>query len=486
MTQLAVFEQVDASRRELSRTTKALLRSARLMLSSPGAYLLTLLLTSMLLSPCGGDVRVASVEAESTQGEEALHESSAAESSDSSESDDTITETLPRAEEPAPSRVVRRRRLPLVTPISPEINNHIIALAGRAERSETVFAKMGGSSVESRAYLHCLSRDRDLELGEFEALRPTIERFRSPRVQGQTSFARTSLAAQVGWSLRQGLTGRPSRILQEARATNARWALAFWGGNDVQGRNPRRYSERLLTMIAQLEGRGVVPVLAATTPRGDDENMDKWARRYNQVTRGIAEALALPYIDFYAAIQDLPNQGLAGDGVHPNVLLDGGRARACDFTEEGLERGQNQRNLRTLQMLHGLAAAPREAVEVEDDPHGEDAENHAPFDITALPFAEVVRPNSGALDGYSCAELSQQPGAEQVYRVEVDEAMALDFHVFRDDADLFYLGDSPEASGCVASAHNELSVVLTPGVHYVAVETAAETAPILIVDETIP
>ncbi|MFK7999571.1 MAG: SGNH/GDSL hydrolase family protein [Polyangiales bacterium] len=450
------------------------------MLTSPGAYLLTLLLTSMLLSPCGGDVRVASGESENTQGEETPSDTSA-ESSDSVQLDDAIETPPPSVEEPVPSRIVQRRDLPLVTPIGPEITNHIIGIAGRAERSETVFAKMGGSSVESRAYLHCLSRDRDLELGEFEALRPTIERFRSPRVQGQTSFSRTSLAAQVGWSLRQGLTGRPSRIIQEARITNARWALAFWGGNDVQGRNPRRYSERLLTMINQLEGRGVVPVLAATTPRGDDENMDKWARRYNQVTRGIAEALALPYIDFYTAIKALPNQGLAGDGVHPNVLLDGGRARACDFSEEGLQRGQNQRNLRTVQMLQGLAAASRTPVELESRPEGD-----APLDITALPFAEVVQPSAAVLDGYSCAELSQQPGEEQVYRIEVDEAIALDFRVYRDDADLFYLGDSPEASSCVASAHNELSVVLTPGVHYVSVERAAESAPILIVDETIP
>lgn len=454
------------------------------MLSSPGAYLLTLVLTSMLLSPCGGDVRVAAVESEATHGEESLSASSAAESSESTESTEpTELAVGPTVEEPAPSRVVQHRDLPLVTPISTEIENHIIAVAGRAERSETVFAKMGGSSVESRAYLHCLSRDRDLELGEFEALRPTIEHFRSTRVQGQTPFSRTSLAAQVGWSLRQGLTGRPSRIIQEARATNARWALAFWGGNDVQGRNPRRYSERLLTMIRQLEGRGVVPVLAATTPRGDDEDMDKWARRYNQVTRGIAEALSLPYIDFYTAIKDLPNQGLAGDGVHPNVLLDGGRARACDFTAEGLQRGQNQRNLRTVQMLQGLAGTPRVQSNIVLRPETETAE---PFDITALPFAEVVRPAAGTLDGYSCAELSEQPGGEQVYRIEVDEAMALDFRVFRDDADLFYLGDSPEPTHCVASAHNELSVVLTPGVHFVSVEIAADTAPILIVDAVIP
>ncbi|MFT5354757.1 MAG: hypothetical protein ACI9KE_001965, partial [Polyangiales bacterium] len=255
----------------------------------------------------------------------------------------------------------------------------------------------------------------------------------------------------------------------------------FWGGNDVQGRNPRLYSERLLTMIEQLEGRGVVPVLAATTPRGDSEEMDKWARRYNQVTRGIAEALALPYIDFYTAIKDLPNQGLAGDGVHPNVLLDGGRALPCDFTDEGLQRGQNQRNLRTVQMLQSLLGTQRGQMLVQLRP-----DTSEPFDVTALPFAEVVRPLAGTLDAYSCADSAEQPGDEQVYRIETAEAMALDFRVFRDDAELFYLGNTPDPSGCISSAHNELSVVLTPGVHFVSVEITGETAPILIVDEVIP
>lgn len=458
------------------------------MLSSPSAYLLTLFLTSMLLSPCGGEVLDGPAGAETTQGEESLasaradstHEAQdvAAENSESVESEPEVP-----SEHEAPSLLTRRRDLPLVTPISAGIANHIIQVAERAERTETVFAKMGGSSVESRAYLHCLSRDRDLELGEFESLRPVVEHFRTTRILGQTPFSRQSLAAQVGWSLRQGLTGRPSRIIQEARATNARWALAFWGGNDVQGRNPRRYAERLLTMIRQLEGRGVVPVLAATTPRGDSEEMDTWARRYNQVTRGIAEALALPYIDFYTAIKDLPNQGLAGDGVHPNVLLDGGRARPCNFTEEGLQRGQNQRNLRTLQMLEGLAGTPRGEPQVQAQAA---PPSSTPLALTALPFSQVVRPPSGTLDGYACAESGQQSGDEQVYRIEVDEAMALDFRVYRDDADLFYLGNTANASSCVSSAHNELSVVLTPGVHFVSVEVAADAAPILVVDETIP
>lgn len=451
------------------------------MLSSPGATLITFVLTSMLLSPCGSDVRVATVENENTHGQERTPAGDAPATDAPNEPE--APAAGPRVEAPEPSRVVQRRELPLVTPISGAIAAHIHQVRAQGERDDTVFAKMGGSSVESRAYLHCLARDRDLELGEFESLRPVIEHFRT-RVQGQTPFDRQSLAAQVGWSLRQGLTGRPSRVVQEARAINARWALAFWGGNDVQGRDPRRYAERLFTMIEQLEERGVVPVLAATTPRGDSEEMDVWARRYNQVTRGIAEALALPYIDFYAAIKDLPNRGLAGDGVHPNVLLDGSRGRACDFTEEGLERGQNQRNLRTLQMLQGLAGSQSvsgtENILVSADEAGE------PIDILGIPFSEIVRPSATNLDHYACTDAPEQPGQERVYRIETDQAMALDFRAFRADADIFYLGDATDPSGCVSAARNELSVVLTPGVHFVSVEVAEGTQPILIVDETIP
>ncbi|MBK7152053.1 MAG: hypothetical protein IPH72_09890, partial [Sandaracinaceae bacterium] len=55
---------------------------------------------------------------------------------------------------------------------------------------------------------------------------------------GGTMFMRTSEAAGVGWSLRQGMTGRPSRVQREIRTLRPRFALAFFGGNGVPGREP--------------------------------------------------------------------------------------------------------------------------------------------------------------------------------------------------------------------------------------------------------
>ncbi len=360
--------------------------------------------------------------------------------------------------------------------LSPRTVERLRQIAARAELREDVFAKMGGSSIESLAYLHCFGTDRNLDLGGREALRPTVEFFRRGRAGGRRDpFRRQSLAAHKGWSLRHGLTGRPSRIIQELRATRARYALVLFGGNDVQARNPRRFGEQLEKVLESIVGRGVVPVLGSTSPRGDDPMMDVWARRYNRMSHGIARAWALPYIDFYLAQQELPNRGLAGDGVHSNVLLEGGRGRACVFTEEGLERGMNMRNLRTLESLHRLRAvmAGEPPPDPEPEPSVGEGTAASPLRVAYAPFAEhLLAPSLGAsLDGYGCEGAGPAPGPERVYRVRVEEPTRLWFSTLarRGTSRVFVLGAEPDPASCVA-AGSEVEVELSPGVHHIVAE----------------
>lgn len=377
-----------------------------------------------------------------------------------------------------------------VPPIVPVIDSAMLArlrtIAAASDRQADVFAKMGGSSIESRAFLHCFATERNVELAEFESLRPTIEFFRGGRAERGSPFSRVSLAARVGWSLRQGLAGRPSHALQEVRAIDPRYALAFFGGNDVQGRNERRFAERLEELALQLTTRGVVPILGATTPRGDDPEMDEWARKYNRVTRGLARAWRLPYIDFYEALTGLPGNGLAGDGVHPNVLLDGGRGLPCVFTEHGLEHGQNQRNLRTVEALDGIRRAMETGdAEATTPLHGEGSAT-SPLRLREIPFGDraVVTELTRALDGYSCEGAAPAPGAERVYRIRVDEAVPLEFNVYGPvEARIFVLGDTPDPAGCVSAGAEDHQYILTPGVHHVVVEVdeASEGAALMLV-----
>lgn len=389
----------------------------------------------------------------------------------------------PEPPAPPPDPALTRVTDTVHSPLSERELIGLRAIAERGARRDDVFAKMGGSSIESRAFLHCFGRGDRVDLGVHEALSETLEHFRAGNAQGRDPFRRESLATKVGWSVRHGLTGRPPRVLEEARAIDARYALAFFGGNDVQGRDPREFGRRMEHLLELLTERGIIPILGAVLPRGDDPAMDEVARRYNRLSRTLARAWSLPFIDFYAAVDGLPNRGLAGDGVHPNVLLDGGRSRPCDLSETGLERGQNQRNLRTLEALDRLRRARGSGPL---DPSPGDAVGAgsatAPLHLVRVPYGERTTERSAELDGYACAGARPAPGGERVLRVRVDVPTRLWVAAFarRGPEPLVHvLGASPDPASCVAVGP-QLEVELGPGVHHLAVEAPTEEEPLTI------
>ncbi len=234
--------------------------------------------------------------------------------------------------------------------LDPAIAANVLAIrAQNPELRDDAFSKMGGSSVASKAFLYCFATPY-VDLGDHTYLQETIDHFRTGR---RNSFNRQSLAAGVNWNLRYVLGGRPAHFRQEISATDARWALVTFGGNDAQNQNERVYARRLVYLVEQLSAIGVVPVLGSAPPRRN-KTKDRWIRRFNTITRAVATHWHLPYIDYYKAMSELPRRGLARDGVHPNVLGRGGVRRACQLTERGLRYGNNLRNFLTLQMLDAL------------------------------------------------------------------------------------------------------------------------------------
>jgi hypothetical protein len=227
------------------------------------------------------------------------------------------------------------------------------------------FIKVGGSSVVSRAFLHCFA-SRDVELGDREDLRPTLDRL---NVRRNSPFTRKSVATAVGYNLRHVLGGRPPLILREVRAMNPRFALVFMGPNDVMGKNPHVYERRLEAAVEMLLAQGVMPILGSIPPRPRNKEIDAWVLRFNEATARVAESRAVPLVDFHSSMKALPSFGLARDGVHPNVYRERGKSRPCDLGAEGLEHGQNLRNLlvldvldRLLRVIDGIEAPPKMAL----------------------------------------------------------------------------------------------------------------------------
>lgn len=436
-------------------------------MSSP----LPLVLVALVLSPCGATEPSEPMHAEGGE-TPALASAPVVETIEPDEPD----------EPPPPPDPALSVALPRVhSRLTPEVVANLREIVAAGNRSEDVFAKMGGSSIESRAFLHCLAHDRNVDLGGRTELVETLEFFRNGTIPGSHgAFDRGSIAARKGWSVRHGLTGRPSRVLQEIRATSARYALVFFGGNDVQARDPMRFGERLEQLIDSVLPRGVIPVLGATTPRGDDPEMDAWARKYNRISRGIAHARGFPYVDFYLALQELPNRGLAGDGVHSNVYRDGNRHRACVFSEDGLQSGMNMRNLRTLESLHRLRQALGEGDPPDPSPDALFGAGNAeePLRLASLPHGEyhgTVSELTSSIESYACGdeEPVERPGGDRVYRVRVEEPITIWAAALARRASVaVYLLD--DELGCVSGGDDELEVELQPGVHHISVEVSPD------------
>src|SRR5690606_12255917 len=158
----------------------------------------------------------------------------------------------------------------------------------------------------------------------------------------------------VGYNLRHVLGGRPPLILREVRAMNPRFALVFMGPNDVMGKNPHVYERRLAAAVDMLLAQGVMPIVGTIPPRPRNKEIDRWVAEFNVATLRVADARVLPRLDFHGAMSALPGFGLARDGVHPNVYRARGKSRPCDLGPEGLEHGQNLRNLMVLDALDRL------------------------------------------------------------------------------------------------------------------------------------
>ncbi len=119
------------------------------------------------------------------------------------------------------------------------------------------------------------------------------------------------------------------------------------GTNDVPGTDPDSYEYPLREMIKTSLENGVIPVLT-TIPPLHMRGVATRVRVYNQIVADLSQEFGIPMIDYWSAMQGLPNQGLSPDGVHPSLAPDGANG---NLSHDHLIYGHPLRNLLTLQAL---------------------------------------------------------------------------------------------------------------------------------------
>jgi hypothetical protein len=367
------------------------------------------------------------------------------------------------------------------SPITPAVAARLRDIAARSALRSNVFAKVGASATVNRNYLRCFAGPH-VDLGGRAHLEGTLRHFnRAADTPGWTNpFRRVSEAAGVGWNAWTAVRGGASSpVAREVRAIDPRFALATYGTNDLELRRPVRYARLMNRVIGMLEVRGVVPLLLTTMPRDDSAESDHYVGLYNAILRAIAQGRRLPLLDHYRELVTLPDHGLAGDGVHPNVHFVDGRPRGCDFGPEGVRHGYNLRNLVALEALDrarrvvvGGEAAPD--VPTPAAPPGRGSTS-APFRIEALPFShasDVSRSPFQEHATYPGCD-GRYDGPEVTYRFELDEAGPVVALVLpEDDADVgVHLLDA--AGRCLGAGTRSVRGDLAPGSYRLVVDSAS-------------
>ncbi len=256
----------------------------------------------------------------------------------------------------------------MAVPVLPEVTEHALAIYARGQeagRDAERLAKVGDCMTASVEYFMGPFGAGDYDLNDYEDLQAVIDAFDRPARDGDYSlnaFASPGLAADSGLNVTSVLDSifadpdwcepNESALACEYRVTGAAVALIMFGTNDVAFFEPDFFDYYMRQIILETINSDIVPILYTipTRPEFPDKVID-----FNKVIVSIARDYDLPLVNLWAAIQELPDEGIDPlDPIHLSIPPD---ERTGDLTEANLQYGYTVRNLITLQTLHRLLEA---------------------------------------------------------------------------------------------------------------------------------
>ncbi len=224
-----------------------------------------------------------------------------------------------------------------------------------------VFSKVGDSITVATYVLYPFGWDA-YDLRQYSAYEAVIDFFSAEDARGgRNSFANISLAADNGWSTtsvlspasadRSACNPGESPLTCEYRLVRPSVALIMLGTNDVGLMTPQEYAVNLSRIVRISLDMGVIPCLTTIPNRTGYELV---VDQFNQIIRDTARQFDVPLVDYFAAMQALPNQGLSSDGVHPSWPPGDDFNASAHFTPANLNYGYTIRNLTALQALDAI------------------------------------------------------------------------------------------------------------------------------------
>lgn len=205
----------------------------------------------------------------------------------------------------------------------------------------SAFSKIGDCGSTPAWFLGDFDRGpRFYQLGEYQELSAVITEF-------QGSYGRTSLAAKSGfnassvfaslWSDRAQCQPDEFPLACEYRIQRPSFAFVMLGSNDVYHLDA--FETQMRKIIEFSIEQGVVPILATKADNAEGDGA------INTTLARLSLEYDIPLLNYWKAVQPLPDHGLQADGVH----LTWGANQFDD--EYAMQSAWAVRNLLSLQIL---------------------------------------------------------------------------------------------------------------------------------------
>ncbi len=403
------------------------------------------------------------------------------------------------------------------SPITPSVVERMKKImAKNNSRYNNVFIEIGDSHYDYDNFMTCFSDQKPsmhITWGDHTNMQEVVTEFQKTK----DSFGRDSVAARGGKSIREMYSSTydgdcPSKdcIADEISAMNPRFALFGHGSNDLgngaftfylSSTYPgyqwalENYYRQLNKAIDELENAGVIPLISGIAPCfmelsyinfmtstnppaiNPQEHMRYAIPSFNAVSRGVAEARQLPWLDIYNIFYPLPDHGLTSDYTHCRYKA--AYENTCDFSSSGVEYGCNARNIYTVEMLdrawRAIIKGDNKLDPIEEPYRGKGTQAD-PYIITSIPFTHEGNTQNGEnkINVYSACTNSTEQGPEIYYKMVLNERKYLRMFAVSAtgvDVDLQVMKDGMDGNKCIVRTDILAHGYLDAGTYYIAVDT---------------
>jgi len=215
-------------------------------------------------------------------------------------------------------------QIPILPTVSDAMHD-VFALGQSLGNHPNVISKVGDSNSAQAIYLSPIS-EGNYDLGVYDFLGDTVNYF-------YDSFGTQPQSAKVGmnmfslfepiWSDPDFCEADETPLLCEYRVSKPSVAVVMFGANDVKVLNRAEYETQMRLLIEQSLEHGVIPLLLTFGSDPDLNPNHAQLLRFNLITAQLADEYDVPLLNLWAALTDLPRNGVGEDLLHLTSTGDG-------------------------------------------------------------------------------------------------------------------------------------------------------------------